>query len=220
MSMIKPVGAFLLCFSVTAGAAALSPLSAVLTQDTGAVGADGITRTSHLQDRMVRDATHVWTQRILPKAAPRAQAHEHEHEHPDFTLAGRLVTPGKNGKADLVMVVPEDRLVVTLDAVDYEEQGFSRCWPCAAHLIDPAALRRMTAGVREGTLVTYSRRDKQSELVVVWDEALQLAREIRERRLDGSRWSTLRVALEKDGGTRPWVPATRFMQRTMGDYGD
>lgn len=218
--MIKPISAFLLCFTVSAGAAALPPINAILTQETGAVGADGITRISHFQDRMLRDASHVWTQRVLPKAAPHVHAPAHGHEHPDFTLAGRLVTPGKSGKADLVMVVPEEKLVVTLDAVDYEEQGFSRCWPCAAHLIDPAALKRMTVSARSGGLVTYSRRDKQSELMVVWDDTLQLAREIRERRLDGSRWSTLRVQLLTERGARPWVPAARYLQRTMGDYGD
>lgn len=218
--MIKPIGALLLGFTVSAGAATLPPVSAVLTQETGAIGADGITRTSHFQDRMLRDASHVWTQRVLPKAAPHVHAPAHEHEHPDFTLAGRLVTPGKNGKADLVMVVPEEKLVVTLDAVDYEEQGFSRCWPCAAHLIDPAALKRMTVSARSGGLVTYSRRDKQSELVVVWDDALQLAREIRERRLDGSRWSTLRTQVQPGPVDKPWLPAARYLRRTMGDYGD
>lgn len=218
--MIKPVSALLLSIALPAAAATLPPVSLVMTQETGAVGADGITRTSHFQDRILRDATHVWTQRVLPKAAPRVHEHVHEHEHPDFTLAGRLVTPGKDGKADLVMVMPEDKLLVTLTAVDYEEQGFSRCWPCAAHLIDPAALKRMAVSAREGSLVTYSRRDKLSELVVVWDDALQVAREIRERRLDGSRWSTLRAQVQPGPVDKPWVAAARYMQRTMGDYGD
>lgn len=214
------MSAVLALAAMTAQAGEPPPVSAVITHEASAVGADGVTRSSRYQERFLRTDGNVWLQRLLPANAPRAEAGHDDHEHPDLGLAGRHITRGSDGKGRLTLVLADERKVIALRPVDYEDVGFDDCWRCAYHFIDPARLQRMKrVGAADG-LVRYELREAGVLWRISWDERLQLPRLVESRRLDGRQSSRITITPAAGKVPAPWLGYGRYQHLDLADLGD
>ena len=111
--------ATLLVASLAAKAAPAPDVDALITYETRQVTAAGVTRTERWQERLVRRADTVWSERVLPAHATALHANESAvehagHKHFDFESAARVVQREANGQLRLRFVDREHRVVVSV----------------------------------------------------------------------------------------------------------
>lgn len=184
-------------------------------------GADGVRRSSEFSERVSRNGNNIWISRVLP-AGTHAE-HEHanagkQHKHLDVSTASRWITRGADGIVLMRIVPSADEVVVNVGKTDYGNVGFDGSWAAAWHLMDPAVLSRMTAGRVVGDLTTYTLRDKNRDVKVVWNSKLQVPVLV-ETASGRSRRETV-VKVLGPSAIRPWNKLKAFAQKDYSDYLD
>lgn len=214
---------FMVSFGSSAIAASQQPVLAIITYDSGTLGADGVTRTSHYQESFIRTQDQVWSQRIVPLNTPAQSHHEAEqgHNHPDLSQAARHITPTEKGLAAMELVSARDKIRIKLSDIDYEDMSFDTCWPCARSLINPTRLKNMKQISRTQGTVRYEQKSPTLITIIDWDEALALPSAILVKRVDGTRWSSTQVALKPwSVNDKPWLKLQAYTEARMSDFMD
>lgn len=184
-------------------------------------GADGVRRSTEFSERVSRSGDNIWISRVLPAGAHSEVEHASagkQHKHLDVSTASRWITRSADGAALMRIVPNADKVVVNVGKTDYGNVGFDGSWAAAWHLMDPAVLSRMTAGRVVGDLTTYSLRDKDRKVNVVWNGRLQIPVLV-ETASGSSRRRTV-VEVLGSSATRPWDKLKAYAQKDYSDYLD
>lgn len=191
-------------------------LAALLTYETHAVTPDGVTRDATYQEKLVRDGTHVWMERVLPVAAPVTSGHEI-----DLVRLAKHVQEGKGGAATVELVSTREKLIVDLRPADYERVELSGRWDEAAHLVAPSSLAELhDTGVKVGGARWLERKQGDEYVRVLWSDALAFPLEIERGRTDGTRRTRVRAKIVPAPRELPWTALDGYRRKDLTDFGD
>ena len=172
--MKYPIIFFTLFFAKIAWA---EPLAAIVTFASTVVTAEGITKQMQFQDLLVRDQNSVWSQRIVPGAAPQLEMHAHndseQHHHDlNFALAGRWIELDKNNQPRFRLVRTQDKTIIEPRINEYGTLGFDGNWEIAYYQVNRAALQNMTLLKKSAPkhALWYEKQDSQAFTRILWDE--------------------------------------------------
>ncbi len=212
--------ALLFCSSVALAEPA--PLTGTVTYESRLITHDGIEKRTRFSERLVRTATDVWTERVIPAEAAHAHDESHDHLHPaDLSRAARHLSLDADGQLHLRFVVEDQHTVVNAEPRDFAQLGFDGKWPASWSLFDPALLKNLQKSKRKTTeagAIWYETRSQGRFLRVLWSQPHQLALEIVSGNDDGNRWNRTQVRLDpRQSATLPWRRLTDYQQK---DYVD
>jgi len=209
----------------TAGPAAAGPaITAVITTETHDVDAEGVTRTSRYQERMVRRDDRVWIERVFPPGvAPAPATDVHELNLRVAARSFRRAGDGDGGVA-IELVSVADRLIIEVPAESFEDLGLSRRWTLAAELIDRSRLERGAPGAPPAPAGArwYHRATADGHLRVLWSDRFALPLVIESSRRDGRAHirTTIRPEPLAAGAAAPWAQLDRFARKDLSDLRD
>ncbi len=189
------------------------------------VGSDGVTRTSVYEETLMRRGAKVWTQRVLPKSMgdhAHAGAGPSGHKHLNPFEGGRLIEP-VTGQAQMTLVVPHDKVVVSIPQAEFANMGFDGSWERAYFMITERELRALPPSGRKSDAPTARWHERKGDVSesVLWDEALMLPRTIESSNREGSQWRRVTVTPAATLATQwPWLATQGFEQKIYADYLD
>ncbi len=205
--------------------AAEPDLNLLVEHDVSEVGADGVTRTMHFQERIYRRENLVWIERVLPEGAHRPEAHAGggaEHKHLDLAAAARWITLEAGRVVRVRLVVAHDRAVVEVPAAEYGNIGFDGSWENAYHLLDPRRLQAMKPATGEAPAGArwYQATGGRQTVRVLWDERARIPRRVESS--DAAGTSRARMSAREVAGpsTPPWSALGGYQQKVYSDYLD
>ena len=207
---------------MSAHAAPLPNIDALVTYETRQVTSAGVTRTERWQERLVRRGGAVWSERVLP--ASRAALHANEsaaehagHKHFDFDSAARLVECMPSGELRLRFVDREHRVVVSVSKAEYGAVGFDGNWDAAAYIVPPAVVARMGAAAADGW---RAEKAKGWSHKLRWSAAQQVPLRVESRRDDGNVTRVVTVTPMAASASLPWSGIDAFAQKEYDDFMD
>ena len=194
-------------------------VSAVITHETIDVDAEGVTRTSRYQERLVRTGEQVWIERIFPAGlAPAAARDAHEI---NVRVAARWFTRVGKDDVRVALVSAADRVVFDLRAEELEDFGLGRRFAIAGQLVDLAALAPLDAAAPDGAR-WYQRTTASGYVRVLWSTRLALPLLIESGTSNGR--SQARTTVQPEalaaGARRPWDQVASFAHRELSDLAD
>lgn len=191
-------------------------LAALLTHEHTEQGADGVTRISRYQERMVRSADAIWIERVLPAS------NDAGHASGSFNvlLAPRWIHAGADGTATLDLIDTAHDKIYSSAASDYERVGFSGRWAAQFSLIDPASLRGMQPGAATNGARWYEQRTAQDYMRVLWNSPLMLPLAIETGTRNGRFLSRTSITLLPMPVTAPWQQLRGYARAELGDLED
>lgn len=213
-------------------------LDAAVTIETRQLSADGVTRTTRSQERLMRRGDQVWSERVLPQVLRERHAHAHgapdkkssqassvapAHKHFNPVEFGRLVTlEGEQLRLEYVSL--QQKVVVAVPKPEYGNVGFDGSALRAYYLIVPQDLARLKASERPPptpSSVWYERSGKFGYERVLWDRARAIVLQAESASADGSQWFRVRVNVSSlRSKAIPWQKMGGFEQRAYSDYLD
>ncbi|MCE9577579.1 MAG: hypothetical protein K8W52_30800 [Deltaproteobacteria bacterium] len=193
-------------------------ISALVTYDSTVIDSEGVTRTAHYQERMIRAGDQVWVERVMPPGvtAPRpADLHDL-----DLHLAARWFTRNGDGVSTGLVSAPA-KVVIELTANEAADLSLPRRWQTAAELIDVTALVALPDRAAAGTR-WYATRDAAPAVKVLWSEALRLPLVIETRSADGRASSRTTIAAKPLAASapRPWAAIGGYAHKERSDLED
>lgn len=206
-------------------AATEQPLALLLTNETQSLGGDGIFRTEHFQEQLIRQQNTVWVARVMPKGAHNAKEHaqhDEDHKHLDVSAAARLIAKDNKGQLNVRLVEFNDKAIVNIPKAEYDAVGFDGNWNTAYYLIDPATLKKFKATNRAAPQNTrwYESQNPQSYIHVLWDENKQYPLQVESGSLDGRLKRTVKASVQPFPATTPWTAISKFNVKEYSDYLD
>lgn len=199
-------------------------LSLLLTHDSTSLSADGVTRTSHYQERLYRQQQQVWLERIIPAHVAASVSHDDSdgHKHLDLDTSARWVSRIDDKKAEIRLVNRHDRQLVTVDSGDYDAIGFDGDWPTAYYLVDPAKLKTMILSKRSAPAGSqwYESIGKNGYIRILWDSRQQYPRRIESGSHDGSQERVVRVEPGVKPAQMPWLTLKGYQHKEYTDFMD
>jgi hypothetical protein len=199
-----------------------APLAAVMTFDSMAITADGVTKQTHFQERFIRDTHSIWSERILPKVAQHSehehestphQQNEHEHKHNlNFATAGKWLVRDASDNINFRFVRKEDKTIVVPRSSEYGTLGFDGAWETAYYLVNRAALKKMTPLQRSAPAGSawYEQKTSEQFTRILWDSRNELALVIESGHLDGSSSNKISLAIAPTPSVLPWHKLSDF----------
>ena len=220
--LIRRVALAIAGFGVLATVQAAPLLSATVTRESQQIGNDGVTRNSVFQERIYRDASNIWIERILPKHHQHGhqEAGGEEHHHLDLAEAAQHYFVDASKQVRLNLVLLEDKTVVHLQDADVDMLGLSDCWRCVYSLIDPQSLKKMTLLKRANGISWYETRNAKNKVNIEWDDRNNMARVIDIRGLEGLSYSVVKASIQQVNSTAPWTTYGKFLSKDYSDFGD
>lgn len=203
-------------------------IDAIVSYETRQVMASGVTRTDTWQERLVRRANHVWTERVLPRGIASSHAHETEaehlgHKHLNAETAARWLSLAADGKIQFRLVDREHKAVVDVPAAEFSTVSFDGRYEAAATIVPPAVVQAMKAeGAGTAGGQWRSERNQGWSHRVLWSQAEQLALRVDSRRDDGSvrRTVTVRLQPAASGLPAPWQSLAGYASKHYDEYMD
>ncbi len=197
---------------VTAAASdTLVDLDARILVESKTIGADGVTRTSQYEETFMRRGQQVWMQRVRPKSVAE---HDHGkekkgHKHLDPFAGGRLIGL-VDGKAQLDLVLADEKQVVNIPSVEFGNMGFDGSWEKAYYLIALQEFKRakvLKATQRKSEFpdaVWHERKGDVNESIL-WDSKRMVPRVIESSNAQGTQWRRITVTLQNSTSrVVPW----------------
>ena len=209
------------------GVSAAPQLSAVLAHEIIEQGMDGVTHSTHYQERFTRSDDTVWIERVLPswnsKGAHAKKTNlEQHHDELNVQVAPRLIRPAEGGAAKLSLIDDEHHALFSVGTEDYERVGFSGRWAAEQSLIDPAVLRHMRKSSRPSKIAGtcwYEQETANEYTRLLWNETLQFPLKI-ETGVRSGRYSSRTTVLLGSETHQPWKRVGSYTQRELSDLGD
>jgi hypothetical protein len=188
---------------------------ALVTHETTDIDAEGVTRTSRWQERVIRDADQSWIERVLPhEAAPARDAHA-----VNLRTAARWYVKRPDGGVTTALVSVADHLIVDIDPGSRAGLGLEDRWRTAAQLVDLDGLAP-TQAVAGGS-VWYARASAAGYVRVLWNERLALPLAIDAGTWDGRSSSHTRIEIDTHGSAiAPWSRLDGFHHADLSDLED
>jgi hypothetical protein len=215
---------------VLAGTALAAPpvesdLDAVVQYETRQVSKAGVVRVDTWQERMVRRAGVVWTERVLPKGVNIAHVHDTSqaisHRHLNLDNAARWLQRDATGKVDLRFVDHGEKVIVSIPQAEFGTVGFDGKWAAAAYMVPPEMVAKMKPnGNGPNGAVWRVERDKEWSHRVLWSESKHVALQIESSKIDGSFSRTVTVTPSTRGPTLPWTVVAKYEKKDYDDYQD
>lgn len=201
------------------------PLALLLTNDTQSLGGDGIFRTEHFQEQLIRQQNTVWVARVIPKGAhnPKEHAkHDEDHKHLDVSAAARLIAKDNKGQLNVRLVEFNDKFIVNVPKAEYDAVGFDGNWNTAYYLIDPATLKKFKATNRTAPKNArwFESQNPQSFIHVLWDEKNQYPLQVESGSLDGRLKRTVKASIQPFPAKTPWSVISKFNVKDYSDFLD
>lgn len=203
------VSAFFLAQHATA-----APLSAIMTFESMTITADGVKKQTHFQERFIRDANTVWSERIIPKIV---QHHEHDdesntqekHDHKhnlNFATSGKWLVRDANGKINFRFVRREDKTIVAPRESEYGTLGFDGVWETAYYLANRSLLKKMTPLKKAAPngATWYEKKNAHEFTRILWDEKNEIPLSIESGTLDGISNNKITLELTPAPAILPW----------------
>jgi hypothetical protein len=217
--------ALLLAGPCTAALAADPDLDLLVEHDLTEIGADGVTRNVHFQERFHRRDGMIWIERVIPAGAHEAGAHssaDHEHKHMDLAAAARWITLEGGTLPRVRLVNGVDRVVVEVPAAEYGEIGFDGSWESAWHLLDPRQLQSMRPAPGQAPAGTrwYQAAAGQQTVRVLWDEKARIPRRIESSNAAGTSRKRMTASDVAAPRSAPWKTLAGYQQKEYSDYLD
>lgn len=200
-------------------------LDARIKVESRSVGGDGVTRTSVYEETLMRRGSKVWTQRVLPKGMGEhghAGDDKSSHKHLNPFESGRLIEQAA-GKAQMTLVVPHDKVVVSIPQAEFANMGFDGSWERAYFLVTERELRVLAASNRKSDVPGSRWHERKGEVneSVLWDDALMLPRTIESSNREGTQWRRITVTPAVTLSPQvPWLATQGFDKKIYADYLD
>ncbi|MEX8496137.1 hypothetical protein [Sphaerotilus sp.] len=212
-----------------AKAAAWADVDALVSYETRQVLASGVTRVDVWQERLVRRADQVWTERVLPESAAHIHAHEsaaehHGHQHLNADTSARWLRLDAKGAPELKLVDRENRVVVAVPVAEFSTVSFDGRFDAAATIVPSAVVKAMQPQgkpVAEGQW--YGERNQGWSHRVLWSDAAQLALRVESQRDDGTLQRKVTVRLLPASATRgalPWQSLAGYIPKSYDEFMD
>lgn len=219
-----------LAWCAVANAAPVPDLDAHIFYDTRIAGSDGVTKTSHFEERFLRRAGHVWAERVFPDGIPLKDPHAAvnalgQHEDFDATSASRHITLGPKGELQLDCVTPQRSMVVRIPPSNFNLVGFADTWESSRALIEPAGLKTMKKTGRASPVAGgewYEQTQGERFVRVLWSPRQQIALRIESGTRNGREWRSTRVQIEPPTppAKLPWIGLDQLPERDYEDFSD
>ena len=188
------------------------------------VGADGVTRTSELRERVHRRAELVWIERVMPPGAHGVAAHaahDDAHAHEDLATAARWITPAGGG-VRLRLVVPDRRLILEVPEADRAAVGFEGDWETSSRFVTARALAAMTPSSRGAPPGArwLERRTADGTTRILWDVRGAYPRRVEHRNAAGTVVKTSVAARIRAPSPAPWARVAGYAAKEYTDVLD
>lgn len=220
--MKKALRIALTCVSVLMAQQAIGQdVELLIKHKTVSRGVDGITRTSEFSERMSRAKDNLWVSRVIPSDVHSEAEHAKggkAHKHLDVATAARWISRDAAGKAQLKLIPPHGKVVVSVNKGDYDSVGFDGSWDNAWGLIDAGTLKRMKPGPTSNDLTTYTMAEKGRSLKVIWNSRLKLPALVESTDKTSQRHTAIQVL--EIAPLRPWTGVQGFSSKEYSDYLD
>ena len=200
--------------------------------------AEGVLRESRYEEKMMRRAGHVWTQRVLPDKAPGhegshhhgsaterkiSQKGEHGHRHFNHVLLPRHVFhTGRELRLEFVDV--REREVISIAPSEYENVNFDGSWPNAFFLADPKIVLGMPTAHRASAVAGAQWRELIKGGVaqrVLWDEKRQIPLLIERVESSGRYLERVEIKVQPAlAKSLPWDGLKGYAQKEYADFLD
>ena len=231
--MLLAAGAF--AAAVSAGAVSAAPavepvagladIDALVSYETRQVTASGVTRIDTWQERLVRRAGQVWTERVLPAHRHTLESSvEHAgHKHLNAQTAARWLRVNARGEIELKLVDRENKVVVDVPKAEFASVSFDGRMDAAASIVPAAVVQAMKAQAGSTPAGQWrSERNQGWAHRVLWSELNQLALQTESQRDDGSfsRRVSVRLRPLAFGAPAPWDGLADYQARQYDDYMD
>jgi hypothetical protein len=200
-------------------------LTLLITHDTKVLAADGITRTSHFQEKVYRQQQNVWVERVLPPHAHEQSEHQtdaKEHKHLDMDAAARWITKADQTKARIRLVNVFDKQIVNVTAGDYDAVGFDGQWNAAYSLMDPRQIKALQPSKRAAPIGSqwYEGQKDGNYLRVLWDNNLAIPRRVESGNSVGTQQRLMQVEVATTPKQMPWQTLKGYQEKDYSDFLD
>ncbi len=206
-----------------AASGAPAALGALLTTVATEVDAEGVTRTSSFQERLIRDDGHAWIERVYPAGV--TPVHAADEHGLNLRVAARSYTRVKPGsdEVQIALVSVPDKMIVDIGPESYAGLGLSSHWSVASQLVDLARLRPSGEAAPTGAKwYVRAAGAKKDYFRVLWSSRFQLPLAIESGSADGrvKTRTTIEPAVLPAGTTLPWTQLATFGHRDLSDLED
>lgn len=198
---------------------------------------EGVLRESRYEEKMIRRAGHVWTERVVPKSAlirqaihphdkagPAASAgvKEHAHRHFNPVLLPRHVS-NTGGQLRLEFVDFHEREVISIAPSEYENVNFDGSWINTFFLVDPKIVAALPASKKtapSGARWHESSRDGMYQRVL-WDEKRLIPLLVEKGDIEGNILERMEVRVQPESAALPrWTSLKGYAQKEYADFLD
>ena len=188
-----------------------------MTYESMTLTSEGVKKQTFFQERFIRDKNVVWSERIVPNAAPHnhqdSNEHEHEHEHElNFATAGKWISKDANNQIKFAFVRSQEKKIIQPRASEYGTLGFNGEWETAYYLVNRASLQKMTKAKPGNLPGTYwfEEKSKTLQTKILWDETRELLLTIETSRLDGTMSNKITLAIVAPPRELPWTRLSQY----------
>jgi hypothetical protein len=185
---------------------------------------DGVSHDVRYDDKFVRCQGAVWTERVLPRGAPKETEHGgHRHLPPAFTMA-RYVTKTDSGTT-FALVSRADRQVIEIGRDSYDTVHFDGDFDAAAHLIASSSIAQMIRLEGRAAPPGSEWREKKSAggaVRVLFSTTYDFPLEIETEAANGAKKDRMVVTIEKlpADGELPWRSIEGYAKKSDSDFMD
>lgn len=219
--------ASLLCSAARAGAPA-PDLDLEITYTSRVVTAEGVTRESRYDERVLRRPGHVWIERIIPAVVAgdgHAGAADGAHEHKHFNhvvIPRHVLIDDKKPRLEHVDAV--NKLVIAIPPSEYGNVNFDGSFDNSFYLLDPKRVFAMALSARASQLPSARWREVEQNGVfqrVLWDEQKQVALTIESGDKAGTFYRRVDVRPQpRLRGDLPWNKLKGYGHKEYSDFLD
>lgn len=235
------------CVPSLAHAAPAAPeLDLTIQHYSKALTAEGVTRETRYEEKMMRRQSHVWVARMLP-AAQEPDEHEHgadqggkaggkaggkkgaekavprKHKHFNYVVVPRHVV-NENNKVRLEFIDAKEKMVVAIPPAEYDNVAFDGSWTNAFYLVDPEQVKAMPVTARASDVPGARWRERENNgsfQRVLWDEQKQIPLTVEIGDKAGLFYR--RIDVKPQAGLSketPWLNVKGFSQKAYSDFLD
>lgn len=200
-------------------------LSLLLTQDSQSLGADGVSRTAHFQERVYRQTNQVWVERVMPPHAHELGEQQHakeEHKHLDVEASAHWISIDSQQKVQLRLVNRYDKQIVVVPSGDYDAVGFDGRWDSAYYLMDPRKIQGFVQSQRPAPqgAVWYESPKGDHYIRVLWDVNNEYPQRIESGNTIGTVKRVMQAQVLTQPKTWPWAVLKGYQQKEFSDFLD
>lgn len=198
---------------------------------------EGVLRESRYEEKMIRRPGHVWTERVVPEAAPTHEA-PHRHDEKASTPSVKPAEPGHrhfnhvllprhvvrtDERVRLEFVDLREREVISIAPSEYDNVNFDGSWTNTFFLVDPKSVA--TLPVSKKTALSGARWHELTRngiyQRVLWDQKRMIPLLIEKGDIDGTFLERMEIRVQPGLTDTPrWTGLKGYAQKEYADFLD